>query len=147
MTVRVLTQQDLKDKKGIPWGREQLRRRVQNGTFPPPFNSPDSQLNLWLENIIDDYLEACAAGRDWRAETDSPESAQSGSSCSSREAALLALRHHRTRRRPAVRENGEVNWTADRGSPGGTLKEVKRLGDLRDFGTTEKGFVDATHRR
>jgi predicted DNA-binding transcriptional regulator AlpA len=66
--MKVLTRSDLRTKKGIPWSRQHIGRKVKAGTFPPPFNAPGSSLNLWLESAIDSYLQACAAGRDWRAE-------------------------------------------------------------------------------
>jgi hypothetical protein len=34
----VLTQKDLKVRKGIPYSRQHVMRKVENGTFPPPFN-------------------------------------------------------------------------------------------------------------
>ena len=63
---RVLTQKDLGPKKGIKYSRQHLDRKVTDGTFPPPFHLPGSVLNLWFEDVIDAYLEACAAGQDWR---------------------------------------------------------------------------------
>jgi hypothetical protein len=38
--VRVLTREDLKAKKGIPFSRQYLNHKVREGTFPPPFNAP-----------------------------------------------------------------------------------------------------------
>jgi hypothetical protein len=39
-----LTQKDLKDKKGIPYSRQHLDRKVKGGAFPPPFNAKPGYL-------------------------------------------------------------------------------------------------------
>lgn len=33
----VLTQKDLKTKKGLTFSRQHIRRKIDDGTFPPPF--------------------------------------------------------------------------------------------------------------
>jgi hypothetical protein len=38
---RVLTQRDLKQKKGITYSRQHVSRKVRDGTFPQPFQLPD----------------------------------------------------------------------------------------------------------
>ena len=38
---RVLTQKDLRERKGIRYSRQHISRKVENGTFPPPFQLPD----------------------------------------------------------------------------------------------------------
>ena len=35
---RALTQKDLKDRKGIPYSRQHLDRKMKAGSFPLPFN-------------------------------------------------------------------------------------------------------------
>ena len=35
---KVLTQIDLREKKGIRYSRQHIARRVRNGSMPPPFN-------------------------------------------------------------------------------------------------------------
>ena len=65
---RVLTTVELRTKKGIPYSRQHITRKVRAGTFPAPFNLPDSNLNLWFDDAIDVYLAACAEGRVWRSE-------------------------------------------------------------------------------
>jgi hypothetical protein len=37
---RVLTREDLQTKKGIPYCRAHIARRVRKRTFPPPFQAP-----------------------------------------------------------------------------------------------------------
>jgi predicted DNA-binding transcriptional regulator AlpA len=74
MHLKILTRRDLETQKGIPWSRQHLDRKIKAGEFPPPFSAPGSSLWLWLEPTIDSYLEAIAAGRDWR-ETSNPKSA------------------------------------------------------------------------
>jgi predicted DNA-binding transcriptional regulator AlpA len=64
---RVLRRPDLK-AKGIPWSRQHLKRKIDAGEFPAPFHAPGSSLWLWLEETIDSYIAAIAAGRDWRAD-------------------------------------------------------------------------------
>jgi hypothetical protein len=36
---RTLTQHDLKDKKGIPYSRQHLDRKIKGGAFPKPFTA------------------------------------------------------------------------------------------------------------
>jgi hypothetical protein len=38
---RVVTQKGLRSK-GLPYSRQHLGRKIQNGSFPPPFKLPDS---------------------------------------------------------------------------------------------------------
>jgi predicted DNA-binding transcriptional regulator AlpA len=38
--VRVLTQNDLAACKGICFGRQHINRKVRDGTFPRPFQTP-----------------------------------------------------------------------------------------------------------
>jgi hypothetical protein len=38
----ILTQEDLKTKKGIAYSRQHLHRRVKRNTFPPPFKFPEN---------------------------------------------------------------------------------------------------------
>jgi predicted DNA-binding transcriptional regulator AlpA len=64
---RVLTFADLKSRKGIPYSRSHMNRKVKDGTFPKPFKLPDSSLNLWFDDVIDDFLTACAEKREWRS--------------------------------------------------------------------------------
>jgi predicted anti-sigma-YlaC factor YlaD len=37
---RVLTREDLQTKKGIPYCRQYLSKKVREGTFPRPFQTP-----------------------------------------------------------------------------------------------------------
>jgi predicted DNA-binding transcriptional regulator AlpA len=67
---RVLTFSELKSRKGIPYSRSHISRKVKDGTFPPPFNLPDSTINFWFDDVIDDYLVASAEGREWRSNGD-----------------------------------------------------------------------------
>jgi hypothetical protein len=66
MPRRVLVRKELKARKGIPWSRQHLKRKVDAGEFPPPWSPPGSSLNFWFEDVIDTYLEASATGGDWR---------------------------------------------------------------------------------
>jgi predicted anti-sigma-YlaC factor YlaD len=40
---RVLTQAELRTRKGLRYSRQHLARRVIAGTMPPPFQLPDSK--------------------------------------------------------------------------------------------------------
>jgi predicted DNA-binding transcriptional regulator AlpA len=42
---RLLTQKDLKAKKGISYSRQHVTRKVNDGTFPAPFQLPGSADN------------------------------------------------------------------------------------------------------
>jgi hypothetical protein len=39
----VVTQKDLKSKKGVKYSRQHLHRKVRSGTFPAPFQLPAIQ--------------------------------------------------------------------------------------------------------
>jgi predicted DNA-binding transcriptional regulator AlpA len=66
---RVLTRLELKTRKGIPYSRQHLDRLAKARKFPQPFKAPEGSFLLWFEDVIDDYLAACAEGRDWQAPT------------------------------------------------------------------------------
>lgn len=40
----VLTQKDLKDRKGIAYTRQHIERKVKDGTFPPPFKLAEMEM-------------------------------------------------------------------------------------------------------
>jgi predicted DNA-binding transcriptional regulator AlpA len=63
--MRVLGYQDL-SRKGIKYTRQHIHRLVRKGRFPPPFkmSGGDSGPNSWLEHVIDQHIEACAAKQD-----------------------------------------------------------------------------------
>ena len=57
-SLKVVFQRDFRTK-GITWTRQHVRRKINNGTFPPPdgktSDSPTAP-NFWYETTIDDYL-------------------------------------------------------------------------------------------
>lgn len=60
--LKILLRADL-SWKGIPWSRQHIKRKIENGTFPPPDgkttdaqNAPD----FWFEETIDNYLRGRA---------------------------------------------------------------------------------------
>jgi predicted DNA-binding transcriptional regulator AlpA len=65
-TLRMLTRRDLKDRKGIPWSRQHLHRKIEDGEFPPPdgktSDGPKAP-NFWFESTIDEWLKARAEKR------------------------------------------------------------------------------------
>jgi predicted DNA-binding transcriptional regulator AlpA len=75
---RVLTRPELKTEKGIPYSRQHIDRKVRAKQFPAPFKTPDGLINLWFDDVIDDYLAACAEGRDWQAPKGSAATKKSG---------------------------------------------------------------------
>jgi predicted DNA-binding transcriptional regulator AlpA len=58
---RVITTPALKERKGIDFSRQHLDRKIREGTFPKPFKLEGSTTNFWFEDVIDAYLEKCAA--------------------------------------------------------------------------------------
>jgi predicted DNA-binding transcriptional regulator AlpA len=61
--MNVISRKDLRERRGIRYSPEQLRRLWEAGKFPRPFQlSPGGNL-FWDEQEIDSYLEACAANR------------------------------------------------------------------------------------
>ena len=54
---RILTFDDLKNKKQWPFSRRHTYDLVKSGKFPRPFKSAEkSGINLWLESEVDAYL-------------------------------------------------------------------------------------------
>jgi hypothetical protein len=56
--LKVLLRDDL-SSKGIPWSRQHINRKIEDGTFPPPDgrtgDSPTAP-RFWFEETIDNYL-------------------------------------------------------------------------------------------
>jgi len=63
MPMRVLRFHELKSKKGIPWTRQHVDRLIKLGRFPGKRHLGDNTV-VWIENEIDDFLEAKLAERD-----------------------------------------------------------------------------------
>jgi prophage regulatory protein len=70
--MRVLVYRDLRTKKGIPFSRQHIARKINNGTFPKPFKlgEGDKALSTWLEIEIDRWIRQRAAER--KAASSSP---------------------------------------------------------------------------
>jgi len=60
--MRILTFPQLK-AKGIPYCREQVRRKAKAGEFPAPISLSDRRI-AWIECEIDAWIEQCVALRD-----------------------------------------------------------------------------------
>jgi len=69
--MRLLTFHELKDKKGVPYTREHLRRKIKDGTFPEPVRHSAKRIG-WVEAEIDAYNERLLAERDARAAAKRP---------------------------------------------------------------------------
>jgi len=63
--MKVLTRDELRRLKGIPWGRQHLARKVQANEFPRPFKLGNGAQawNVWLETEIDAWIAQRAAER------------------------------------------------------------------------------------
>ena len=59
--MRILTFDQLK-AKGIPYCREQVRRKAKAGEFPPPISLSNHRI-AWIEAEIDAWIETRAARR------------------------------------------------------------------------------------
>jgi hypothetical protein len=56
--LKILLYSDL-SFRGIPWSRQHINRKIEDGTFPPPDGrTTDSPMapRFWFEETIDDYL-------------------------------------------------------------------------------------------
>jgi predicted DNA-binding transcriptional regulator AlpA len=64
--MRLLSDVDLKEKKGIDFTRDHRRRLIEDGKFPKPVKPGGgiNARNAWLEHEIDQYLADLAAARD-----------------------------------------------------------------------------------
>jgi prophage regulatory protein len=60
--MRVLTYTELKEKKGIRYVREHIRRREKAGTFPQHIELGEARVG-WLEEEIDQWIAGLAAKR------------------------------------------------------------------------------------
>jgi prophage regulatory protein len=63
--MKVLTREELRATKGIPWTRQHLFRKVRANEFPRPLKLGKGlrAYNVWLETEIDAWLEQRAAER------------------------------------------------------------------------------------
>jgi prophage regulatory protein len=53
--VRVLDFDQLRPRKGISYSRDHLRRKVKDGSFPPPIRLSDRRI-AWREDDVDAWL-------------------------------------------------------------------------------------------
>jgi hypothetical protein len=57
--LRILTGQDLRERKGIRWSRQHRNRKIKDGEFPAPdgrtADGPTAP-PFWFETTIDKYL-------------------------------------------------------------------------------------------
>jgi prophage regulatory protein len=60
--MRLLTFNELKQQKGIPYCRDHLRRKVKAGEFPKPIQVGPGRV-AWIEEEVDARLEELAAER------------------------------------------------------------------------------------
>jgi prophage regulatory protein len=61
--MKLLSFEELRPVKGVSYSREQLRRKVNAGTFPKPISLSDHKI-AWVETEIDAFLEGLVAQRD-----------------------------------------------------------------------------------
>jgi predicted DNA-binding transcriptional regulator AlpA len=65
--MRFISYSELRTQKGIGYTRQQLRRKVKDGSFPTPVPIGDREFNpriAWLEHEVDAWIEQRAARRD-----------------------------------------------------------------------------------
>jgi predicted DNA-binding transcriptional regulator AlpA len=53
---RVLDYAQLAPQKGITYSRDHLRRKVKDGSFPPPIKLSERRI-AWPEDVIDAWLD------------------------------------------------------------------------------------------
>jgi prophage regulatory protein len=63
--MRILTYGQLKEK-GIPYCREQVRRKAKAGSFPAPIPLSDRRI-AWIESEVDAWLAERASRREPKA--------------------------------------------------------------------------------
>jgi predicted DNA-binding transcriptional regulator AlpA len=51
-----LRERDLRNKKRIPYSRNQLADLIKHGLFPPPVRFVPNGIRFWDEEIIDQYI-------------------------------------------------------------------------------------------
>ena len=61
--MRLLTFEELRQKKGHPYCRDHTRRLVKAGLFPTPINVGPGRI-AWAESEIDQHYDELAAKRD-----------------------------------------------------------------------------------
>jgi prophage regulatory protein len=59
---KLIDYHELRAKKGLPWCRNHLRRKVKDGSFPAPVALSESRI-AWIEAEIDDWIRERAAMR------------------------------------------------------------------------------------
>jgi predicted DNA-binding transcriptional regulator AlpA len=58
--MRLISFAQLATVKGIPWGRDHLRRKIKLGEFPQPILLSSKRI-AWTEEAVDDWLAEKAA--------------------------------------------------------------------------------------
>jgi prophage regulatory protein len=61
--MKLLSRQDLREKKGITFTRQHIHRLVKEGKFPAPIKVGENT-NAWVEPEVDTYIDRCTAKRD-----------------------------------------------------------------------------------
>jgi prophage regulatory protein len=61
--MKMLSFPELKEKKGIRWSRQHVKRKIDAGEFPPPAHLGEGTA-AWSEEEIDQWLADRIAERD-----------------------------------------------------------------------------------
>jgi prophage regulatory protein len=60
---RLLSYEELKPQKDIPYSRPHLHRLIKAGKFPRPIKLGENR-NAWIESEVDEYIESRIAARE-----------------------------------------------------------------------------------
>ena len=60
--MRLITYEELRSKKGVPYSRDHLRRKCKAGEFPEPVRISTARI-AWDEAEVDRWLEERLASR------------------------------------------------------------------------------------
>jgi hypothetical protein len=55
---KVYTFKTLKIERGWPYSRQHTYRLIKAGLFPAPMKAPGGKINLWGDEVIDDYFDS-----------------------------------------------------------------------------------------
>jgi prophage regulatory protein len=69
MSIKLITFDELKPRKGVPYHRNHIRRMVAAGSFPKPVPLSSKRI-AWVETEVDAWLAERASARDAQLTSD-----------------------------------------------------------------------------
>ena len=65
--MRLITQPELRTKKGLPFSAQWIAKLIKDGKFPKPFKpgGKGGNINAWVETRVDQWIKVISEGGEW----------------------------------------------------------------------------------